>query len=258
MLNAMLSAPLSIAAPSSITRRMDTLLRTYESRLEMHQTDFSRKLIPASRALEPDVRAELEKRRDELHAHMNATPGSETDHVILLLLTNWPKYQETMEEAAIRIKLYATVVAGYPLWAIFETHLHFACGVCRAEWNKKYRPSTAQFAEECRYILEPYRAELYRLNIVLNAASYEDRVSDEDRVKVQAYARKIRAEMRAAIADVELDDKKTRNEAPDIAEAERKIRECVEAAPVRHVNSTWRRPPAIDLIALARSGVFFE
>lgn len=91
---------------------------------------------------------------------------------------------------------YAAAVRDLPLWAVTEASERFRSGRTLIKRRIGFRPDSAEFAIEAREGMIPVRAQLVRVNRILNAEVYE-LPSPKDRAKVEKLADAFRAQSMA-------------------------------------------------------------
>jgi hypothetical protein len=88
---------------------------------------------------------------------------------------------------------YTEAVRDLPLWAVTEASDRFRTGRTLIKRRPGFRPDSAEFATEAREGMIPVRAQLVRVNRVLNAEIYE-LPSPKDRAKIEKLAEAFKAQ----------------------------------------------------------------
>ena len=214
-----------IMAPSSTTRAMADLTGKFTNRLEDKPGDFRRKLISVSSAPVGDERAMLERRQRELRMSLVPTPGDGANGKIYLLIAGSPAFGMTERETDAKVLLYAEALRHQPTWAIERARQIFAGGGWKSAWNGRGCPSSAEVVSECRHVIEPIEAELYRIGQVLDAEVVDVSTTPQQRRDAIAGWEKLKAEIGRGNVMAERTPDEIARERKEMAEANRRFRD---------------------------------
>jgi hypothetical protein len=168
----------------------------------------------------------------------------------MLLLAGKKGYGATGQETTVQIGLYARALAGEPTWAIKRAQERFSRPGWRSSWDGSGWPSDAEVVAECRYETHPYRAELNRIEAILDAEIYDNEVSNEDReVAIGYWEKEVKPEMRSEDAFAELKNVEIAAKRTDTTQTNEPSWEYerARAASQDQEGETWVRLPSVDV-----------
>ncbi|WCS27254.1 hypothetical protein LOK46_10675 [Methylobacterium sp. NMS14P] len=165
---------------------MGDLLGRFTNRADDHPSQFGRKIISASQAPQGAERDALESRRRELLASLRATPGEDLEDVLAAIMATGETFGASGEETDVKVKLYAEALRDMPTWAVERARIAFSRPGWKAPWNGRGIPSSADVVAECRAIVQPIEAELYRIGQILDAEIVENHTTPEQRADALA------------------------------------------------------------------------
>ena len=242
----------SAAPPIPATRSMDLFVARFTNRLEDPPTGFRCKRLPRASAPDPDQRAWVERRRDDLRASLAAQPGPELNQVLLKFMGGYAQFGTQPREMLAKVAIYAEAVGGLPTWAVDEARKAFMRPGWKSLWSGRGCPEAADLVAECRHILLPYETELARIEGVLEAELYETGASEDERKEVLAHVDDVLAELRAGDNPItERTEEEICVERASMARANERFRarERVQAEASGRGQAMWGRLPISDELA---------
>ncbi|WP_060845579.1 hypothetical protein [Methylobacterium aquaticum] len=144
------------------------------------------------------------------------TDADMVEAVVGKLLLGFENGQQNAQATQARNGEYLTALEGLPLWAVMEASDRFRTGeVLVAGWNKAFRPTPPQFADEVREGLADLRRQQIQIRDILNAEILPD--PDPEAVE------RARQAARDAIAGKLMREQQDRRRAVEAEEAERDV-----------------------------------
>jgi hypothetical protein len=165
---------------------MADLLGRFTNRADDHPSEFGRKVISAAHAPQGAEREVLESRRRELLASLRPTPGEDLEDVLAAIMATGETFGASGEETDVKVKLYAEALRDQPTWAVERARISFSRPGWKAPWNGRGIPSSADVVAECRAVVQPIEAELYRIGQILDAEIVDVDTTPEERAKALA------------------------------------------------------------------------
>lgn len=172
---------------------MADLMACFTNKAEDHPAGMGRKIISAAHAPRGEARAALEGRRVELIASLKATPGEDLKDVLYALLATGETYGASGDETDIKVGLYAEALRDVPTWAVDQARQAFGRPGWKSGWNGRGIPQAHEVVSECRHIIQPIEAELYRIGQILDAEVVDLQTTPAEREQAIAAWAAIRA-----------------------------------------------------------------
>ncbi len=148
------------------------------------------------RALSDAERSRIETRVEKLEAALELRDYRGVERSVAGLMLSIPSGRASGEEARAIVAAYVNVLSDAPPWAVNEAANRFARGLV-ASANPAFPPSGAEVHQEVERVLTPYRAELLRLQQMLNGVVVERELPKRSREQTKA----IEAEAQRVIAE---------------------------------------------------------
>lgn len=167
----------SLIEVAAVEARIEAL----HGRLDPHPVHPTRYCVPSERAATTAERRALSVVAERLEADLATWQSREqVDTEVSRILLGFEQGRGRGEvEDEILVGEYVAALKGLPLAAIAAAAQRFRCGETRLPWNRRWRPSPAEFAAEVREGLIPDRLKLIHVRRILDAEVLKPRNAAE-------------------------------------------------------------------------------
>ena len=155
---------------------------------------------------------------------LRPSPKADREDVILGIIAGFATYRMTDRELDLKVALYDEALRSEPAWIIDRARQIFGKGGWQCNWNGNDCPPSASVAAECRFIALPFEAELYRINLILDAELVDNDTTQDERDRaIEAWA-DLRKEIASTNVLTERTDDEISRERSEMQRANERIR----------------------------------